>query len=155
MIPFQVDRFGLCESRDIEGLVVLGIAAPAKVYYGSIQLGPLDTRARRSLVRSLIEELVEMNHRPVLVLGRLSRRDPVSASIADPADFFVQSVDTERWLVGRVALVFEGQRPEQYEERTVIVPNADGEDLDVVAWGLHALGRWDSLLLLAQTHAPD
>jgi len=154
VIPFQVDRFGLYESRDIEGLVVLGIDAPAKVYYGSIQLGPLDTQVRRALVQSLVQELVEAGHRPALVLGRLGKRGPVGELIADPVACFLESVDGERWLVGTIALVFEGQQTGKHEERTVLVPNADGDDLDVVGWGQHALGRWDSLLLLAQSQAP-
>ena len=58
MIPFQVDRFGLYESRDIEAVIILGIDAPREVYYGAIQLNPLDTRARQALVRSLVDELV-------------------------------------------------------------------------------------------------
>jgi hypothetical protein len=32
MIPFQVDRFGLYESRDIEAVIILGIDAPREVY---------------------------------------------------------------------------------------------------------------------------
>jgi hypothetical protein len=114
------------------------VLLPAAACAGVAEAEPLEGAECRWIGAEPVEEaeviFAERPQREVVVHDQVVTREQpgrprpalVSVPIADPADFFIQSVDTERWLVGRVALVFEGQRPEQHDERTVLVPNADG-----------------------------